>query len=175
MFFLIRCVFWLTVVFSTIFNTDQRPVVPARQVEKVRLTETARPGRPAEAAAPEALGRMAQNWVATAIERLWNKSSGSCAGSPADCAALAARLSDFARHQGFDDPAAANAARAGPASAMAAQKSLPSPAGVPLPPLRPQHAHLLQHAHWLKTPADRESAREKPAFSRRAEKRSGQS
>lgn len=141
MFFLIRCVFWLTIVFSTIFNTDQRPAVPARPAEKLQHVQSARQDSAAKGAFPQRLGQRVQDWVTAAIEAAGSKAAGSCAAAPGGCVALAARLSDFARHYSFDGSGAEN--NAAPAKAEAAQMASPPASAVPLPPLRPQRARLL--------------------------------
>ena len=146
MFFLIRCVFWLTVVFSTIFNPGQGPTAPSHRTEATRQPEALKTGPATEDSAAR-LGQTGQNWVIATIESFWGKAKGGCGGSSAECVALASRLSDFARRYSFDDRSAQDESRAGPISLQTAQAyAPPSPATarVPLPPLRPQNVRLLE-------------------------------
>lgn len=171
MFFLIRCVFWLTVVFSTIFNPDQGPMVRSHRIEAMRQEE-AREASPVAGDSAERLGQLAQNWVTATLERFWSKAKGGCAGTPAECVALAARLSDFAQHHSFDDRSVRDARQPAPISFPSALTSLPpseARAQVPLPPLRPQRVRLPEK------PANRELAREKHFSSGHAETRFGRS
>ncbi|MGB9188964.1 MAG: hypothetical protein ACLQLT_13435 [Methylovirgula sp.] len=168
MFFLIRCVFWLTVVFSTIFNTDHGPMAPARQVESPRQAQAMRQDRPAEGPSAESMGQTAQAWVSATIQRFWNKATGGCAEAPAQCVAIAARLSDFARHHPFNAQATAEKwAQAAPAPVettkiLAARAPL---ADVPLPPLRPQHLRLPDKPVAARSAHDRSAARERSSQS----------
>ncbi len=70
MFFLIRCVFWLTVVFSTIFSQD-----PIRQAapdySQAQAVETAR------------LGELARTWFDVAVSILKRQAAARCAET--DC------------------------------------------------------------------------------------------
>ena len=143
MFFLIRCVFWLTVVYSTIFNSDRGPTAPSYRAEVTRQMVAVKIPPAAEDSAAH-LSQVAQNWVTATIERLWSKAGGGCAGTPAACVALAARLSDFARRHSLDDRPARDEAQAEPISFQNAQAHSPSApvAEVPLPPLRPRHMGL---------------------------------
>ncbi len=163
MFFLIRCVFWLTVVFSNIFNMELTPLTPPQQAEPGRRAEMRRPvetarrmekvSRAGAGAAPQGIGEMAQAWVMSAVMHVWSKSSSRCGATREDCVALAARLSDFARNHSFDETAATNAPSmnapwvvltASRAAAVPARlvPSIPAKTDIPLPPLRPQRAHL---------------------------------
>lgn len=168
MFFLIRCVFWLTVVFSTIFSPNQNPLVPAHRAEAMRQVAAVKT-RPAGDDSAERLGQMAQNWVTFTIEHFWSKARGGCAGTPTECVALAARLADFARKHSFDEGSAKDAPSAGQISFQTAQASLPvssaTAAQVPLPPLRPQRVRFLEK------PAKPGPAHERPVSGAHAEKR----
>lgn len=156
MFFLIRCVFWLAIVFSTIFATDHArdhmQLGPGHPPDAV--ARAVRQEDPKDAAAAQAISRTVQAWTTAALMQFWNKAAGSCAGTPADCVALAARLSDFARKHPFEAlPEAgpntgtkivsdAGAEPQAPVSTAKRMASPPTPtrlADVPLPPLRPQH------------------------------------
>ncbi len=168
MFFLIRCVFWLTVVFSTIFNTDQGPMAPVRQVESPRQAHATRQDRPAEGRSAEGMSQMAQAWVSATIQRFWGKATGGCAEAPTECVAIAARLSDFARHHPFNAQARPEKwAQAAPAPVETAKMSAaPAPlADVPLPPLRPQHLRLPDKPVAARSTHDRSAARERSSQS----------
>jgi len=115
MFFLIRCVFWLWVVFSTIFA--QPTAAPHRP-------DAARP-----AVASEAVGEIAQAWLGAAATRVADH----CAAAPSACLAIANRLSKLAIRQELSDPA-----QPGPEAAPAHLKPMPRFAAVPLPPRRPE-------------------------------------
>ena len=143
MFFLIRCVFWLTVVYSTIFNSGRGPTAASYRAEVTRQMVAAKTPPAAEDTAAH-LSQVAQNWVTATIERLWSKAGGGCAGTPTECVALAARLSDFARRHSLDDRSARDEAQAEPVSFRNAQAYSPlAPvAEVPLPPPRPRHMGL---------------------------------
>jgi hypothetical protein len=153
MFFLIRCVFWLTVVFHTIFSAPD-PLPPARQTESGRQADitrqvaTAPEQLAAASVAQQGFGQMAQAWVASAVTHFWSKSSGRCGTTRDDCVALAARLSDFARNHSFDESAVTNVSWTVPTTSRAAAvparlaPSIPLKTGIPLPPLRPQRAHV---------------------------------
>jgi hypothetical protein len=117
MFFLIRCVFWLWVVFSTIFAQ------PSSE-HAVTHRSTAVTSASASSLAP-ASG--AQAW----LERAATNVAGRCASAPATCLAVAAQLSRLA---------AGNLpqAEAQGADAPRVTPVLPRRANVPLPPRRPQ-------------------------------------
>lgn len=70
MFFLIRCVFWLSVVFSTIFS--QHPVrhVPAAQARE----ET-------QASPRDKFSELAQTWVGAALSAVKHSATDRCAGT----------------------------------------------------------------------------------------------
>ena len=164
MFFLIRCVFWLTVVFSTIFNSSQSSPVPPHRAEAVRQSVVVTTQAENDDSATR-LSRAAQDWVTAALESFWGRATGGCAATPTECVALAARLSDFARGRSFD---AQDRPRAVPASFQTAQADV-SPAAsigeVPLPPPRPRHMGLLEK------PANSGSARDRRVTDGNAERR----
>lgn len=124
MFFLIRCVFWLTIVFTTILNSgpaSQTQVGPrsAHHVE-VALRDRSR----TRAVSPRRVERRWQAWAFAAIKHAWRRATTGCSGAPADCTNVAERLSQFARRHPFHDRQVRTYAEA---------------ELVPLPPLRPQH------------------------------------
>ncbi len=116
MFFLIRCVFWLWVVFSTIFA----------QPSSEHATYASPHARPA-AAASQPIGSGAQAW----LERAATSVADRCATAPATCLAMAAQLSRLA---------ASNIPVAKPSSAEVtlAAPDIPHRVDVPLPPRRPR-------------------------------------
>jgi hypothetical protein len=140
MFFLVRCVFWLTIVYMTIFSPDQQPEIQPRQTAAVTVPA---PAKADMDASTEAMSRGLRNWATGAIEHFWTKAAGSCASAPAQCAGVAERLTDFAKQHPFKDAdGTATPAKAVPVSAMALRPSFP--ADVPLPPLRPTQIRLLE-------------------------------
>lgn len=145
MFFLIRCVFWLTVVFSTIFNTDPSPVAPARQPAGAHQAELVRREQPS--AADRAMSLELQSWVTNALQHIWSKAASGCAGTPAECAGIATRLADFARQHPFDPQVKssnwAEAARSPVDTPKASDAPMPK-ADVPLPPMRPRNLRPLR-------------------------------
>jgi hypothetical protein len=145
MFFLIRCVFWLTVVFSTIFNADQNRATAVRQPEPARQAQELRQGRAGDdGGSATDLSHRLQAFVSAELQRFWVKTTRGCAETPTECADLAARLSDFARQHPFSEQAKPE--RGVQMAAMPVAAAMPSGragavADVPLPPLRPQHIH----------------------------------
>jgi hypothetical protein len=159
MFFLIRCVFWLTVVFTTIFNADQSPVTPAHPVEGQRqVAVAARQDRPVESATAEAMGHMTQAWVSAALQHFWGKASGGCAEAPAKCATIAARLTEFAREHPFKEVIKEEIRSQSAAMSAPGAKRLTSAlsADVPLPPPRPRQRRPQER------PAEARSAQDQP-------------
>jgi hypothetical protein len=116
MFFLIRCVFWLTVVFTTIFSPDPVPQKQPGQEQAVQ--------RPPAASW---IGQVMETWLGSALSFMDGK-AGHCHEAPGDCLAMAAELSNVAANQRF-----ARALEQSPALPQAA----PHLAQVPLPPRRP--------------------------------------
>lgn len=134
MFFLVRCAFWLTIVFVTIFSTDQKPETLPQQTAGVTV---AAPAKPEDMVVAQALSRSVRDWATGAIEHFWSKAAGSCAAAPSECIGVAERLTEFAKQHPFKEPESAE-----PAGGLAAEPTAalrPSfPTDVPLPPLRPQ-------------------------------------
>ncbi|MHB8885437.1 MAG: hypothetical protein ACYC5H_10200 [Methylovirgula sp.] len=143
MFFLIRCVFWLTVVFSTIFNSNQGSTVSPHRAEAVRQSVALTTQAESDASANR-LSRAAQDWVTAALESFWSRATGGCAGTPTECVTLAARLSDFARHHSFDAQDTPPAVQGSFQTAQADVSPAASIGEVPLPPPRPPHLGLLE-------------------------------
>jgi hypothetical protein len=140
MFFLIRCAFWLTVVFATIFSPDQGPATAPRPVETARQANIA--GKPEASGSTEAISQAVQGWTTAALQHFWSKATSGCASAPGECAALAERLSDFARQHPFKAQARTEPAlpvAPAPAEPARAQAAEAAPSHVPLPPVRPQH------------------------------------
>lgn len=140
MFFLIRCVFWLTVVFSTIFSSDQNKPMTAPEAERpAQASQLAH----SDSAAADALSARLQAWTTAALQHFWAKTGGGCIDRPAECAALAARLTDFAKQHPFKDQrpfkeqlaAEGRETVPGEARSQAAEPAKP----IPLPPPRPPH------------------------------------
>jgi len=120
MFFLIRCVFWLTVVYSTIFSQDP-----------VRQEPVAQEHSQTQAAPRDKIGELAQTWISAALSLVERKAIDRCATTPADCLARTAILSPGRRLL------AGTPTQQGPVQAQA----VPQPAAqVPLPPPRPKFA-----------------------------------
>lgn len=107
MFFLIRCVFWLTVVYSTIFSPDSRaPAAPYQaQAQAVPKLE------------PQ-IGGVGQSWIGAAVSFFEREAIAQCAKT------------DCLRPSGS---AAEQLAAVRPAQ----QTSIETQANVPLPPRRP--------------------------------------
>jgi hypothetical protein len=123
MFFLIRCVFWLWVVFSTIFAQDSTHGTSAR-----------RPMPPPQAsAAAQSLAPVAASWLRGAAAQVADR----CAAAPATCLAVASQLSRLAAHREH-----APAPTALPAAAFVAPVQVAQRADVPLPPRRPNFTAL---------------------------------
>lgn len=121
MFFLIRCVFWLTVVFMHIF-----PQTPVRQEPAGR--EQAMQGPVASLR----LGASTQTWLSSLTTFAERKAAPQCSNAPADCIALAAALSNVATGQRVNSPASLSPSIQAPAQAVTRVA-----AQVPLPPRRP--------------------------------------
>jgi len=115
MFFLIRCVFWLTVVFMTIFSQDPIRRAPvAQEYSRAQAVQRAR------------IGDLAQTWISAAVSLIERKAVDR--RGKADCLAKTANLSDTG-HFLAGAPAPEVSARA---------QAVPQPAAqVPLPPRRP--------------------------------------
>ncbi|TAL78222.1 MAG: hypothetical protein EPN75_11580 [Beijerinckiaceae bacterium] len=150
MFFLIRCAFWLAVVFNAIFTTDQGPVAPSRQpaiMHQAQLTPSEQPVMQATAER----GKVASHsWLDAILDHWRSKAASTCAMKPEDCAGIAARLADFARQHPFDPQASssnwAEAVPSAPEGSTTSKASTPR-ADVPLPPARPRHLMKSAHAH----------------------------
>jgi len=131
MFFLIRCVFWLWVVFSTIFAQT-----------------TADSGAPRHAPAPQAVAvaqpvvHAAQAWLAAAATRVADR----CAAAPATCLSVAAQFTKLAVARDAPAPAA-------PLPAFALRPTLTDTRfdTVPLPPRRPNFSSAKAKAALEKT------------------------
>lgn len=122
MFFLIRCVFWLWVVFSTIF---------AQSAADGGATQGA--PAPKQSAAAQPVVHVAQAWLAAAAARVADK----CAAAPETCLSVAAQFSKLA----------ANREAAVPANAEPAMSLRPTLSDIhfentPLPPRRPDFRPL---------------------------------
>lgn len=150
MFFLIRCAFWLAVVFNAIFTTDQGPVAPSRQPAAVHQA-LVQPEQPVMKAAAETRAVASHSWLDAILDHWRSKAVNNCAMKPEDCAGIAARLADFARQHPFDPQArSSNWAEAVPSTPEAATTSKASAprADVPLPPARPRHLMRSAHARF---------------------------
>jgi hypothetical protein len=135
MFFLIRCVFWLWVVFSTIFSQTTTDGPALR-----------RPQPPRPVAAIQPFTRTAQTWLEAAASRVADR----CAASPRTCLAVAAQLSKLAADH--------EVAGAAPANRVIA-KSKPVASrltDIPLPPRRPSFIAAPKDARTLEKTARRE-------------------
>lgn len=139
MFFLVRCVFWLTIVYMTIFSPDQQPESLPQHTAAVTVPA---PSKVASDAATDAMSQGLRNWATGAITHLWSKAAGSCVSAPAECASVAARLTDFAKQHPFKD-ADGSDIPAKPVSQSTIGLRPSFPADVPLPPLRPTQIRLL--------------------------------
>lgn len=112
MFFLIRCVFWLTVVFSTIFSQDpirQAPV--AQEYSQAQAVQRAR------------VGELAQTWFGAAVSLIGRQAVARCAKT--DCLKPS-------------DAAAGHVLAVGPTQQVSAQAQ--AEAAMPVPPRRPVFA-----------------------------------
>jgi len=116
MFFLVRCVFWLWVVFSTIFAQ------PSGEHATPRAPQSA-----ASATALQPVASSAQAW----LERAATRVAARCESDPATCLAVAAQLSKLA---GSSVPASSWSS----AQVTQIAPDVPRIADVPLPPRRPQ-------------------------------------
>jgi hypothetical protein len=112
MFFLIRCVFWLTVVFSTIFSQ-----------EPIRQAPIAQQYSQAQAAQGARIGELAQDWIGAAVSLIERKAVVRCAKT--DCLKPS-------------EAAAEHFLAVGPVQRGWAQAQ--AEAAVPLPPRRPAFA-----------------------------------
>ncbi len=122
MFFLIRCVFWLWVVFSTIFAQDSTHGTSARQ-----------PTPPQASASAQSIAPVAANWLRGAAAQVADR----CAAAPATCLAVASQLSQLAaRQERVPVPTAA------PSAAFVAPVQVARRVDVPLPPRRPNFTAL---------------------------------
>ncbi len=140
MFFLVRCVFWLTIVYMTIFSPDQQS---ERLPQHTAAVTVPAPSKVASDAATDAMSQGLRNWATGAITHLWTKAAGSCASAPTECVGIAERLTDFAKQHPFKDADGTEIpAKAAPQSAIGLRPSFP--ADVPLPPLRPTQIRLLE-------------------------------
>jgi len=140
MFFLLRCVFWLTVVFTTIFQQDslrQKPMrsdiaAHAQPIERAAAAPSAVELQPPAPNANEA----AQAWLKSAIARIGSDLAGRCLEAPGECIASLSQA---------PKPQVPTMAKPSPEGRVAAQKiaSL-TPAGpdIPLPPHRPPASEM---------------------------------
>ncbi len=110
MFFLIRCVFWLTVVFSTIFSQDSREPV-AQEYSQAQAAQRAR------------IGELAQTWIGAAVSLIERQAAARCAKT--DCLRPS-------------DAVAGHFLAGGPVQQGWVQAQ--AEAAVPLPPRRPAFA-----------------------------------
>lgn len=122
MFFLIRCVFWLWVVFSTIFAQDSTHGTSARQ-----------PTPPQVSASAQSLAPVAVSWLRGAAAQVADR----CAAAPATCLAVASQLSRLAAQR-----ERAPVPTASPTAAFVAPVQVAQRADVPLPPRRPSFTAL---------------------------------
>lgn len=113
MFFLIRCVFWLTIVYMTIFSPDS-PKSPQPRSQQA--------ARPLPSAAQTA--ELAQAWFSSAVAVIEDEAARQCAKTPAECIALAKHWSDMGDQRRVD-------------GAPRVTQSPLTFAHVPLPPRRP--------------------------------------
>jgi|SRR5579862_5758706 len=114
MFFLIRCVFWLTIVYTTIFSPDSPKPESRPQQAAQKLPSAAQ------------AGELAQAWFSSAVAVVEDEAARHCAKTPAECIAIAKRLSDIAADR--------HILRATPALARFSAPLV----NVPLPPRRPR-------------------------------------
>jgi len=138
MFFLIRCVFWLTIVFSTIFSSDHGTVAPQRAIAPAPQTQAA---QQPDALSANVMSQFARAWMSAALQKAWTRATGGCAGTASKCTALAGRLEEFAREHPYEQQAKLERRSVevpvGDASSRDGVSA--GPANVPLPPPRPQH------------------------------------
>jgi hypothetical protein len=116
MFFLVRCVFWLWVVFSTIFAQ------PSAEHAAPRAPQSA-----PSATALQPIASSAQAWLERAATRVADR----CENAPATCLAVAAQLSKLAGGN-VSAPSWSNA------QVTQIAPGIPRVVNVPLPPRRPQ-------------------------------------
>jgi hypothetical protein len=137
MFFLIRCVFWLSVVFCTIFGPNNPTASSQRTQDSASQTQALRQDTHSDAAVADTMSRFARAWMSAALEKVWTKATGGNCGTASDCAALASRLQDFAKAHPFAEVKLAAAALPTPVEPAARETRVQ--ADVPLPPMRPRH------------------------------------
>ncbi len=114
MFFLIRCVFWLSVVFCTIFSPNNPATQSPRAQDSASQTQALRQEPHSDAVEADTLSRFARAWVSAALEKVWTKATGGACGTAADCAALAGRLEEFAKQHPFAEAKLAAALQPAP-------------------------------------------------------------
>jgi hypothetical protein len=117
MFFLIRCVFWLWVVFSTIFAQNSTHDTLARQPA------------PHASASVQSITPVAEGWLRGAAAQVADR----CVAAPATCLAVASQLSRLAA--GREESAAPPTVTPRSAPVEASRR-----VDVPLPPRRPNFA-----------------------------------
>lgn len=141
MFFLIRCAFWLTVVFGTIFSSDHGTVAPQQAVAPAHQTQAAQQ-QPAGLSA-DVMSRFARAWVSAALQKVWTRTTGACASTTPNCVALAGRLEEFARAHPYERQAKLErkSVKAPVEDGSGRQGVSAVPSDVPLPPPRPQYFH----------------------------------
>jgi hypothetical protein len=159
MFFLIRCVFWLTVVYTTIFSPNPAQQPASRRVAEAQAPQMQTVQPHSSLHSTNALGQMVQHWLTAAFDQLEHKATGPCGQTPDGCMALAQRLSDFARAHANEpplgvDPLTKPAAKTAAVAASTGAQGSPRAhavrrlrsAEVPLPPLRPRHLRQMEAA-----------------------------
>ncbi len=139
MFFLIRCVFWLSVVFCTIFSPNNPATQSSRAQASASQTQALRQDSHSDAVEADTLSRFARVWVSAALEKVWTKATGGTCGTAADCAAMAGRLEEFAKQHPFAEAKLAAAVQTAPVEPSARETATAVSANVPLPPVRPHH------------------------------------
>lgn len=137
MFFLIRCVFWLSVVFCTIFSPNNPTASSPGAQNSAPQTQALRQIPHSDAVEADTLSRFVRVWASAALEKIWNRATGGTCGTAADCAALAGRLEDFAKQHPFAEAKLAAAVQTVPVETAAREPAMP--VNVPLPPARPRH------------------------------------
>jgi hypothetical protein len=139
MFFLIRCVFWLSVVFCTIFSPNNPAAQSPQAQNNASQTQALRQESHSDAVEADTLSRFARAWVSAALEKVWTKATGGTCGTAADCAALAGRLEEFAKQHPFAEAKLAAAVQPAPIETSLRETTSGVQADVPLPPVRPHH------------------------------------
>ena len=139
MFFLIRCVFWLSVVFCTIFGPNNPTASSPQAQNSASQTQALRQDQHSDAVAADTISRFARAWVSAALEKVWGKATGGNCGTAADCAALAGRLEEFAKQHPFAEAKLASAVQRAPVETSTRESATAVAAHVPLPPARPHH------------------------------------